>query len=71
MRFGDAAVDLQNGRRRIGELLAHAAAGDGHLLEQLAHVLGPCPAGRLIGHAGQPLDEARLEQALAAPSASG
>ena len=48
---------------------SHLGVDQAELRQQLAHVLRAAARGRLVGHAGHPLDEIVLRRARACPSA--
>ncbi|CAN0627157.1 protein of unknown function [Burkholderia multivorans] len=58
-----AAVDVEDRRRRIGELLLHRAVQRAHLRQQLAHVLRARARRGLVRHRRHPVDEVLAEQA--------
>ena len=62
-RGGDAAIDLEDRRGRVGERRRDGAMQVTHLRDHLAHVPGAGARGGLVGHRRDPLDEAGAEEA--------
>ena len=59
---GHVPVDIENCAGWIAQQIAGAGVDGSHLLDQLAHVLGPGSGCRLVGHGRGPLHQIRAEQ---------
>ena len=58
------AINVENGRTRIGKLFTHGIGKVSHLGKQLTHVLSTGTGCSLIGHGAHPLNEVGLDKSI-------